>query len=109
VSSSARPFAPSRTAGSSTSSASATTPPSRRSCGATGGDDNGGGDQGDNSGPGSDNSGPGHDGDDDRGDRICTTAELVPGAVAEEAELKVRNGQATFHEVELSGREASNS
>jgi hypothetical protein len=68
------------------------------------GDDNGGDDQGDNSGPGSDNSGPGHDGDDDHGDRICTTAELVPGAVVEEAELKVRNGQATFDEVELSGK-----
>lgn len=71
------------------------------------GDDNGGDDQGDNSGPGSDNSGPGHDGD-DAGDRICTTAELVPGAVVEEAELKVRNGQATFHEVELSGKTVSN-
>jgi hypothetical protein len=69
------------------------------------GDDNGG----DNSGPGSDNSGPGHDGDDDHGDRLCTTAELVPGAVVEEAELKVENGQAVFHEVELSGKAVSNS
>jgi hypothetical protein len=67
------------------------------------GDDNGG----DNSGPGSDNSGPGHDGDDDHGDRLCTTAELVPGAVVEEAELEVRNGQAVFHEVELSGKEVA--
>jgi hypothetical protein len=72
------------------------------------GDDNGGDDQGDNSGPGSDNSGPGDDGDDDQGDRLCTTAELVPGAVVEEAELKVRNGQATFDEVELSGKAVSN-
>jgi hypothetical protein len=72
------------------------------------GDDNGGDDQGDNSGPGSDNSGPGQDGDDDHGDRLCTTAELVPGAVVEEAELKVRNGQATFDEVELSGNTVSN-
>lgn len=76
------------------------------------GDDNGG--QGeepgdDNSGPGSENSGPGSEGDDDQGDRLCTTAELVPGAVVEEAELKVSNGQATFHEVELSGKEVSNS
>jgi hypothetical protein len=63
------------------------------------GDDNGG----DNSGP-SDNSGPGHEGDDDS-DRICTTAELLPGAVVEEAELEIRNGQAVFEEVELSGRE----
>jgi len=66
------------------------------------GDDNSG--PSDNSGPGSENSGPGHEGDDDS-DRVCTTAELVPGAVVEEAELKVENGQATFHEVELSGRE----
>jgi hypothetical protein len=68
------------------------------------GDDGGG----DNSGPGSENSGPGHKGDDD-GDRLCTTAELVPGAVVEEAELKVRNGQTVFHEVELSGKAVSNS
>lgn len=74
------------------------------------GDDNGGDDQGDdNSGPGSGSSGPGHEGDDDQGDRLCTTAELVPGAVVEEAELKLSNGQATFHEVELSGREVSSS
>jgi len=74
------------------------------------GDDNGGdreeGD--DNSGPGSENSGPGHEGDDDS-DRICTTAELVPGAVVEEAELKVGNGQATFDEIELSGKAVTNS
>ena len=71
------------------------------------GDDNGGDDQGDdNSGPGSENSGPGHD---DDGDRICTTTELVPGAVVEEAELRVENGKATFEEVELSGKEVSNS
>jgi hypothetical protein len=61
----------------------------------------------DNSGPGSENSGPGHDGDDDHGDRTCATAELVPGAVVEEAELKVENGRATFEEVELSGKEVS--
>lgn len=75
------------------------------------GDDNGGDNQtgDDDSGPGSDNSGPGHDGDDDHGDRLCTTAELVPGAVVEEAELKIENGQAVFHEVELSGKEVSDS
>src|SRR5215218_4976846 len=84
------------------------------------GDDNGGDDQGDedsgsshegedNSGPGSESSGPGHDGDDDHGDRLCTTAALVPGAVVEEAELKIENGQATFEEVELSGKEVSDS
>jgi hypothetical protein len=67
------------------------------------GDDNGG----DNSGP-SDNSGSGDEGD-DHSDRLCTTAELVPGAVVEEAELDVRNGQAVFHEVELSGKEVAGS
>jgi hypothetical protein len=68
------------------------------------GDDNGGEEAGDNSGPGSENSGPGR-GDDDEGG-VCTTADLVPGAVVQEAELKVANGQATFEEVELSGKEA---
>jgi hypothetical protein len=63
----------------------------------------------DNSGPGSESSGPGSEGDDDHGDRLCTTAELVPGAVVEEAELELSNGQATFHEVELSGKEVSSS
>jgi hypothetical protein len=67
------------------------------------GDDNGG----DNSGPGSESSGPGHgEESDDQEDRACTTAELVPGAVVEEAELKIANGQAVFEEVELSGKEA---
>jgi len=76
------------------------------------GDDRGGeeaGDdrEGDNSGPGSENSGPGNgEESDDQEDRVCTTAELVPGAVVEEAELKVANGQATFEEVELSGKDA---
>ena len=84
------------------------------------GDDNGGDESGDdnsgpsensgpsdNSGPGSENSGPGHgDESDDDEDRACTTAELVPGAVVEEAELRIANGQAVFEEVELSGRDA---
>jgi hypothetical protein len=66
------------------------------------GDDNGG----NNSGPGSEISGPGR-GDDEQGDGgNCTTADLVPGAVVQEAELKVANGQATFEEVELSGKDA---
>lgn len=75
------------------------------------GDDHGGeGEHGDdNSGPGSENSGPGHEGDDDHGSRLCSTAELVPGAVVEEAELDLTNGQAVFHEVELSGKEVSSS
>jgi hypothetical protein len=59
------------------------------------GDDHGG----DNSGPGSDSSGPGR-GDDDS-ERNCTTADLVPGAVVEEAELEIEHGTATFDEVEL--------
>jgi len=68
------------------------------------GDDNGGeGEQGD--GP-SESSGSG-DENDGQGDRLCTTAELVPGAVVEEADLELENGQAIFHEVELSGKEVS--
>ena len=63
------------------------------------GDDNGG----DNSGPGSENSGPGN-GEDNSGN--CTAAALAPGAVVQEAELKVENGKATFEKVELSGKEA---
>jgi len=69
-------------------------------------DDNSG--PGENSGPGSQGPGRHHgddDGDDDRGgDRECSTAELVPGAVVEEAELKLEDGRATFREVELSGK-----
>jgi hypothetical protein len=68
------------------------------------GDDKGGDDNGvDNSGPGSQNSGPGRgDDEDDAGN--CTSAELVTGAVVQEAELRIANGQAVFEEVELSGR-----
>jgi len=70
------------------------------------GDDHGGEEAGDdNSGPGSQNSGPGRGDDGDEAGN-CTTADLVPGAVVQEAELKVANGQATFEEVELSGKEA---
>lgn len=69
------------------------------------GDDNSG--PSDNSGPGSESSGPGHDGEHGDGDdRLCTTAELVPGAVVEEAELKLEDGKATFREVEFSGKVA---
>ena len=39
--------------------------------------------------------------DDD--DANCTTADLVEGAVVEEAELELANGVATFEEVELAG------
>jgi hypothetical protein len=59
-------------------------------------------DGGDNSGPGSSNSGP--SGDDDNGTGAnCTVAELVPGAVVEEAELEIEHGAASFDEVELAG------
>jgi len=70
------------------------------------GDDNGGeqsgeGSGGDNSGSGSESSGPG-DGEQSN----CTTADLTPGVVVQEAELKVANGQAAFEKVELSGKDA---
>jgi hypothetical protein len=71
------------------------------------GEDNGGEQAGEgNSGPGSQNSGPGRGGDEQGDGGNCTTADLVPGAVVQEAELKVADGQATFEEVELSGKEA---
>jgi hypothetical protein len=78
------------------------------------GDDESGDDESgpsDNSGPGSEDSGSSHDGEDEDGehgddDRVCTTAELVPGAVVEEAELKLSDGRAVFKEVELSGKVA---
>lgn len=63
------------------------------------------GDDEDNSGPGSTSSGPGHEGEDEHGDcdrnDDCTVADLVPGAVVEEAELRLSDGVATFEEVEL--------
>lgn len=59
-----------------------------------------GDDQSENSGPGSASSGPG---DDNHEASNCTTADLVPGAVVEEAELEVAGGSATFEEVELAG------
>lgn len=58
------------------------------------GDDNGGEEADD------DNSGPGNEGSN------CTTADLTPGAVVQEAELTVAGGQATFEKIELSGKEA---
>ena len=76
------------------------------------GDDHGGEEagedrDGDNSGPGSESSGPGNgEESEDQEDHACTAAELVPGAVVQEAELKVADGQATFEEVELSGKVA---
>jgi hypothetical protein len=70
------------------------------------GDDNGGGTEvGDDNGEGGEEVGDDNGGD--NGAPLCTTAQLVPGAVVEEAELDVRNGQAVFHEVELSGKEVA--
>lgn len=51
-------------------------------------------------GPGDDDTGDDDDNGDDGGQE-CTTADLVPDAVVQEAELELSNGQATFEEVEL--------
>lgn len=69
------------------------------------GEDNGGEDEVE---PGDDNGGEEEvePGDDDRGEANCTIAELVPGAVVQEAELEIAGGQGVFKEVELSGRDA---
>jgi hypothetical protein len=73
------------------------------------GDDNGG--QGEEE-PGDDNGQEEESGDDNGGDNPgpgngnCTTADLTPGAVVQEAELKIENGKAVFEKVELSGKEA---
>ncbi|HET9677623.1 MAG TPA: hypothetical protein VFP21_08985 [Solirubrobacterales bacterium] len=64
------------------------------------GDDHGGEEADDDSGSGSESSGPGS------GGGSCTTADLTPGAVVHEAELKIESGQATFEKVELSGKDA---
>ncbi|HEX6455434.1 MAG TPA: hypothetical protein VF009_02820 [Solirubrobacterales bacterium] len=75
------------------------------------GDDNGEEQAGEDSGgqgeeePGDDNGG--EEADDDSPDNgNCTTADLTPGAVVQEAELKVAGGQAIFEKVELSGKDA---
>lgn len=62
----------------------------------------------DNSGPGSSSSGdnegePGDDHGDHDGSANCTTADLTPGAVVQQAELQLENGTAIFDEVELAG------
>jgi hypothetical protein len=65
-----------------------------------GDDHDGQGEEEDHSGQGSPHSGPG--GHDDQGTGAnCTTSDLIPGAVVEEAELELRDGQAVFEEVEL--------
>jgi hypothetical protein len=65
-------------------------------------------DEGDSSGPGSSSSGEdegesGDENDDQGGNAGCTTADLVPGAVVQQAELQIENGAATFEEVDLAG------
>jgi len=53
---------------------------------------------------GEDNSGRGPGGhEDDGAGANCTTADLIPGATVEEAELELEHGVATFDEVELAG------
>lgn len=70
-------------------------------------DSSGPGSGSDNSGPGSVNSGPGsvnsgQSGHDDNGSGAnCGPADLVVGAVVEEADLEIEHGRATFDEVEL--------
>jgi hypothetical protein len=64
--------------------------------------DNGDHDDGDNSGLGSSHSGSGPSGHDDNGTGAnCTTSDLIPGAVVEEADLELEHGTATFDEIEL--------
>jgi hypothetical protein len=80
----------------------------RRSGEAEPGDDHGGngGEPGDDNGghgtePGDDN-GHGEEPGDDHGAGVtCTTADLIPGAVVQEADLEIEHGAATFDEVEL--------
>jgi hypothetical protein len=66
------------------------------------GDDNGG--EGEEE-AGGDQGGQGEEPGDDNGGN-CSTADLTPGAVVQEAELHVSGGQAVFEEIELSGKEA---
>lgn len=64
------------------------------------GDDNGGEEEaGDDNGDSGETSGSGDGGSN------CTTADLTPGAVVQEAELKIEGGKAVFEKVELSGKE----
>jgi hypothetical protein len=65
------------------------------------GDDHGGADQGDeDQGDDHGDDGPGHDqGDDD--DQRCGTDALTAGRTVREADIKLRDGAATFREIEL--------
>jgi hypothetical protein len=69
-----------------------------------GGDGDHGGDQGGDGGGDPGDDGGGDQGDDDQGEDgggNCATDALTTGAVVHEAELKARNGTATFEKVEL--------
>jgi hypothetical protein len=68
------------------------------------GDDQGNDDQGDDQGDDNDDD-QGDDNDDDQGDdeTSCGTDALTQGATVAEAELRARNGTATFEKVELAG------
>lgn len=55
---------------------------------------------------GDDNGGSQDEGSGEDNGGNCTTADLTPGAVVQEAELHVSGGKAVFEKVELSGREA---
>ena len=60
--------------------------------------------------PGDDDQGDDDQGDGDQGDdgHTCSTADLVPGAVVQEADLKLSNGDAVFDEIELAGNPDGN-
>lgn len=72
------------------------------------GEEEPGDDHGEEAEPGDDNGGEGEEEPgDDRGENgNCTTADLTPGAVVQEAELQIESGKATFEKVELSGKDA---
>lgn len=72
------------------------------------GEEEPGDDHGEEAEPGDDNGGEGQEepGDDHGEQGNCTTADLTPGAVVQEAELQVESGKATFDKVELSGKES---
>src|SRR6266540_1503003 len=73
--------------------------------GVGGDDDQGDDDQGDNLAVSAGSEDPGDDEGDDADENddevACSTADLVPGAVVQEAELEIDNGQAVFEEIEL--------
>jgi hypothetical protein len=57
--------------------------------------------------PGDDDPGDDDNGDNDNGDQgddghMCSTADLVPGAVVQEASIELSHGDAVFEEIELS-------